>query len=81
MLTDPPRLARQLADQFIKNQIIYNIIDNKIKLKVVELFSDCIVEHFTNAKESRSRSFNYITFFSINITCNTSYIIVYINIF
>ena len=49
MLTDPPRLARQLADQFIKNQIIYNIIDNKIKLKVVELFSDCIVEHFTNA--------------------------------
>ena len=29
----PPRLARLLADQFVKNQIVYNIIDNKIKLK------------------------------------------------
>ena len=34
MLTDPPRLARLLADQFVKNQIVYDIIDNKIKLKL-----------------------------------------------
>ena len=34
MSTDPPRLARLLADQFVKNQIVYNIIDNKIKLKL-----------------------------------------------
>ena len=34
MLTDPPRLARLLADQFVKNQIVYNNIDNKIKLKL-----------------------------------------------
>ena len=34
MLTDLPRLARLLADQFVKNEIVYNIIDNKIKLKV-----------------------------------------------
>ena len=34
MLTDPPRLARLLADKFVKNQIVYDIIDNKIKLKL-----------------------------------------------
>ena len=34
MLTDPPRLARLLADQFVKIQIVFNIIDNKIKLKL-----------------------------------------------
>ena len=34
MLTDPPRLARLLADQSVKNQIVNNIIDNKIKLKL-----------------------------------------------
>ena len=34
MLTDLARLARLLADQFVKTQIVYNIINNKIKLKL-----------------------------------------------
>ena len=34
MLTDPPQLARLLADQSVKNQIVNNIIDNIIKLKL-----------------------------------------------
>ena len=34
MLTYRPRLARLLADQSVKNQIVNNIIDNIIKFKV-----------------------------------------------
>ena len=34
MLTDPPRLARLIADQSVKNQTVNNIVDNIIKLKV-----------------------------------------------